>query len=122
MSIMLNLLFHIILWLANFVTISCLDYPKWPWDFKFSVVGPVSGYICVKLEEAVPVEYYWYDNHFCVKDNSNYKSIGMEWKNTGRFFKKFITSIKRYYPQVYLGPLKHIPRYLYAKIVNAFRR
>lgn len=71
----------------------------------------------MKLEEAVPVQYYWYDNHFCVKDDS---CIGMEWKNTGRFLRKLLTSIKRYYSQVYLGLFKRLLWDLSEKIVNAY--
>ena len=66
------------------------EFPKWPWDFKFSLTGPVSGYHCVQLLEAVPPEYYWNDNHFCVRKNSGYMDIGMKWSYNGNlvFFQK----------------------------------
>ena len=60
------------------------EYPKWPWDFKFSTSGSVSGYNCVQLSEAVPVQYFWFDNHFCVRQDSNYTDIGMTWSNIGK--------------------------------------
>ena len=59
------------------------EFPKWPWDFKFSLTGPVSGYHCVQLLELVPQEYYWNDNHFCVRKNSAYVDIEMKWSNQG---------------------------------------
>ena len=66
------------------------EFPKWPWDFEFSVTGPVSGYHCVQLMELVPQEYHWNDNHFCVRKNSAYVDIGMKWSNNGNlvFFQK----------------------------------
>ena len=83
------------------------EYPKWPWDFKFSTTGSVSGYNCVQLSEAVSVQYFWFDNHFCVRQDSNYTNIGMTWSNTGKvatfFFKtkfqffKGILNIFTYY-------------------------
>ena len=66
------------------------EFPKWPWDFKFSLTGPVSGYHCVQLLELVPQGYYWNDNHFCVRKNSAYVDIEMKWSNQGNlvFFQK----------------------------------
>lgn len=67
------------------------EYPKWPWDFKFSLYGPVSGHHCVELSELVPLYYFWFDNHFCVRNESNFKNIGMLWTAMGKlhiFFKK----------------------------------
>lgn len=60
------------------------EYPKWPWDFKFSIYGPVSGYHCVELSELVPLYYFWFDNHFCVRNGSNFKNIGMLWTAMGK--------------------------------------
>ena len=67
-----------------FILVDGKEYPKWPWDFKFSTSGSVSEYNCVQLSESVPVQYFWFDNHFCVRQDLNYTDIGMIWSNIGK--------------------------------------
>ena len=72
------------IWSLSFILVGGTEYPKWPWDFKFSLSGPVSGYHCVELLELVPLHYFWFDNHFCVRNDSNFKNIGMLWTAMGK--------------------------------------
>jgi len=58
-------------------------YPEWPWDFRFELAGNVGSDKCVQIAELLPLEHFWYDNYFCVKQGPEYKDIGLMWSPTG---------------------------------------
>lgn len=75
----------IILFVQLLSTVLAQRWPCWPTEFKWSYTGKVDGYDCTQINEPLmPLHYFWYDNHFCVKSGPGLKQVGMKFKNSGK--------------------------------------
>ncbi|XP_057301489.1 uncharacterized protein LOC130635959 [Hydractinia symbiolongicarpus] len=74
----------IVLFAQVLSTVLAQRWPCWPTEFKWSYTGKVDGYNCTQINEPLmPLHYFWYDNHFCVKSGPGLKQVGMKFKNSG---------------------------------------
>ena len=56
----------------------------------------------MQLSESVPVQYFWFDYHFCVRQDLNYTDIGMIWSNIGKI-PTVLFKEKFYFQRIYFN-------------------